>query len=197
MFEPIYRILDYIFPVYIINRNEVLTIEDRRPTRNMVLSILGVLAVAVMVVWGWLSHTLLLDTLSFIVAGGVLATALYFCLTGTFREFYVFDKPTDTYSFVRQSVFKKDEIKGAASLFRATEVLCEEEYSRYGTVHRYHAAVLQDPSLLFGADEVQKLRQSRPMYNREQTEANMVAAIASFLNIKNNGTVKTLYRALS
>jgi hypothetical protein len=182
MFEPIYRILDYIFPVYIINRNEVLTIEDRRPTRNMVLSILGVLAVAVLVVWGWLSHTLLLDTLSFIVA---------------FREFYVFDKPTDTYSFVRQSVFKKDEIKGAASLFRATEVLCEEEYSRYGTVHRYHAAVLQDPSLLFGADEVQKLRQSRPMYNREQTEANMVAAIASFLNIKNNGTVKTLYRALS
>jgi hypothetical protein len=76
MFEPIYRILDYIFPVYIINRNEVLTIEDRRPTRNMVLSILGVLAVAVMVVWGWLSHTLLLDTLTFIVAGGVLATAL-------------------------------------------------------------------------------------------------------------------------
>ena len=196
MLEPIYRILDFIFPVYIINRDQVLSIEDRRPTRNMFLSIVGLLVVIVFATWGWFSHTLIIDGLTLTLFGAALGAALYFCLRGTFRELYVFDKTTDTYTFIRQSVLRKDIVQGAASLYQSVEVLCVEEQKDSWTVYHYHAALLQDPSMLFGADEVQKLRESKPMYNCEQTEINIASAISRFLNIRNNGTVETVYRAL-
>src|SRR5262245_9423603 len=172
MLEPIFRILDFIFPVYIINRDQVLSIEDRRPTRNMFLSMLGLLVVIAFAAWGWFSHTLIIDGLTLTLFGALLVAALYFCLRGTFRELYIFDKKTHTYTFIRQSVLKKDIVQGAASLYQSVEVLCEEEQKDSWTVYHYHTALLQDPSMLFGADEVQKLRESKPIYNREQTEIN-------------------------
>lgn len=206
MFEQFWDILDYLFPVYIVNRDDVLVIEDRRPTSSMFFSVLLLLAAIVVAIWGWLSATLKLDALSFITMGGILGAALYFCIRGTVREVYVFDRSKDTYIFTRQGVFKKDVIQGSASQFRAAEVLRQisknddnyinesllKKSNSFWVSYIYRAALLQNPELLLGTDEIQILREQAPIFSSHKVETRTVAAIASFLKITDNGTVDSL-----
>ncbi|MEP6850010.1 MAG: hypothetical protein ABI999_14220 [Acidobacteriota bacterium] len=190
MFDGILVILDYIFPVYIIRREEVLVIEDRRPTRTMFFSIAGLLAIVAFGIWGWFSHRVVLDTFTFTLFGGAVAVALFFCIRGNFRETYIFDKSKDTYFFTRQSVFKKDVIQGSASQFRAVEVIDKVTYTDDDEVHTFHAALLQQPGLLLGTDETVILRESAPIYNRRQTEERIARVLSSFLDVTNVGQVE-------
>jgi hypothetical protein len=193
MFERFYDIADFLLPVRIIKRDNVLWIEDRRPTKDMLLSAGG----AVILVWlvAQVAYWALSEAnmFKFVVPGVAVAGYLiYRVLTRTFREIYVFDKTKDTYWFTRQSVLKKEVIQGSASQFRAAEVLKKTVSNDDGTSYTYHAALLQEPGLLLGTDETQVLREEDPVYNSHRTEARIVAAIASFLNITNNNTVDTL-----
>ena len=189
MFDRIFDILDYIFPVYIIRRDEVLVIEDRRPNRLMIFAAYILLAVIAFVIWGLFSGGLKVDSFTYAFVGVIAAATLFICARGTLREVYVFDKSKDTYVFTRQTLLKKDVIEGAASQFRAGMVLRQEINSDRISDYIYYAALIQNGDLLLGTNEVQKLRQDPPMYNRHQTEIRIVGAITSFLNITNNNTI--------
>src|SRR5215470_9901093 len=108
MFDRFYDILDYLFPVYIIKRDQTLSIEDRRPTAITFISgSLSILflagAAATIALKGFTSDV------GYVLgpAAGFLVS-FAFGIKGTFREIYVFDKPSDTYIFTRQSIWKKD-----------------------------------------------------------------------------------------
>jgi len=187
MFERFYDIIDYILPVYIIRRDEVLSIEDRRPTTDMLLSGAGAFILIWLAgqttYWAFSEETLFKFAIPAVAAAGYL---IYRVLTRTFREIYVFDKTKDTYWFTRQSVLRKEVIQGSASQFRAAEVIRKTVSSEDGSYCTYQAALLQQPGLLLGTDETQILREDVPIYNRQVTEERIASAISRFLNITNN-----------
>jgi hypothetical protein len=194
MFESFYDIIDYLFPIYIIRRDDVLSIEDRRPTVDMLLSAAGAVILiwlsAQTIYWAFSEESVFKFLILAIAAAGYL---IYRALTRTFREIYVFDKTKDTYWFTRQSVLKKEVIQGAASQFRAAEVIRQISYDDSGyETYTYRAALLQQPGLLLGTDETQVLRENPPIYNSYMAEAKIAGAISSFLNITNHHEVDTL-----
>ena len=77
-------------------------------------------------------------------------------------------------------------IQGSASQFRAAEVIKQTVHSENSTSYIYSATLLQEPGLLLGMDETQRLREDPPIYNRYETEERIANAIADFLNITNN-----------
>ncbi|MEP7074479.1 MAG: hypothetical protein ABI878_01610 [Acidobacteriota bacterium] len=193
MFDRFFDVLDYIFPVYVIERDEIMVIDDRRPTARMVYSLLASLTVIIVAGWAWWSKAVIPDAFALSVFAAILAATLYFCVRGNYRETYVFNRSKDIYIFTRRSIIKKDVTEGAASQFRAAEVIRQVSYDDNGYENfAYRAALLQQPGLLFGTDETLILRENAPIYNSRGAEAKIARAIATFLNITNNQEVESI-----
>ena len=198
--------LGFVFGPYIVVFDDVLTIEDRRPTLKMVLASGALVAIVVIAGWGWLTGSLIVDGLTIIFGAAALGVALFFVVKGNFREVYIFDKKMDTYTFTRQSVLRKDVLEGSASQFRAVQIekrirddrdLDEMAFdqvlhtdSRSGG-ETYMVALLNG-GMLFGQSDTQILREDPPFLNSRATESRIAAAIAKFLNIPREGVVDVL-----
>lgn len=189
--QKIRDLINFIFPVYIITRDDVLMIEDRRPTLSMFLSGVGFIAilgyVGPVVVGDWVGIDLgqKPKELPFFFIGAFLIVILFFVVRGTFREVYVFDKTRDVYTFTRQSVIKKDISEGSLSQFRAVQV--ERRPNDEGG-EKYMVALLMQ-GLLLGASDTQILREKPPVFNSVAAETRIANSISKFLNIKRQGVV--------
>jgi len=98
---------------------------------------------------------------------------------GTIWEVYVFDRPTQSYAFVRQFIHRKEIIEGALSQFTGAKVETHvgEESESYTVVLR------QEGMFLTGAGE-QTLREVIPLMNSFSNEAEIANAIDDFLHRK-------------
>lgn len=95
------------------------------------------------------------------------------------RETYIFDKPTDTYRFTRQYLYKKEVIEGTLTQFRGAGVrtfTADDSESYSVTLH-------QGGMFLGGAGD-QLLRESIPIMNSWDTEAGIANSSQEFLNIQ-------------
>jgi hypothetical protein len=198
--------LNYIAGVTIINKDDVLYIEDRRPTQKMGLSLGGFLAVLAIAVWSWLSDGVTLDAFRLTIILIPFVVALYFITTNNFREIYIFNKKTDSFSFTRQSVFRKDVLEGSASQFRAVQVEKRIGDDRdfgdivsdgirgtdsRGGMESYMVALMCQ-GLLFGQSDTQILRENPPLLSLRKTEVRIAKAISKFLGIPSEGVVDAL-----
>src|SRR6185503_9592680 len=93
--------INYLFGVRIIVRDEVLYIEDRRPTFAVGASIAAVVVVIAFAAWGWWTRTIVLDWFTGVVPIAPVIVALFFLIKGNYREVYVFNKRTDSFTFTR------------------------------------------------------------------------------------------------
>ena len=171
--------LNWPFSVVILSRPEQLYIEDRRPTWAMLFSIFGAIGFSVaFVIRFFFGQGVGVDSVGMWVIGGLalLFVGLPFC--GTVRERYVFDKPSDTYQFTRQFIYKKEVIEGTISLFRGVGVRTDKVDDSIT-----HAAVVRQEGLLFGAPSEQRLRETKPAFNFLRTEARIAEAIHKVLDI--------------
>lgn len=178
MFDRFYDIIDYTFPVYIIRRDDTLSIEDRRPTYNTFVSGLCVLLFGLGAAITFLFSGLHEAAYWIGPAVGWLVSLL-FAIKGTFREIYVFDKPSDTYILTRQNVFRKDVIQGSLSQIGAVRI----EGSESDDDNPYNIALLMQ-GMLLGQSDTQILRENPPVFNNYEIESRIADAISSFLNIK-------------
>lgn len=190
MLEKIFDIINYIFPVYIIDHNDALYIEDRRPTGRML--ILGPAALALLAYALYLFASYLWAgatpgenpwLLVALIVGSAVCALL--ALSGTFREIYVFDKPRDTFVFTSQSLLKKDVIEGGLSQFRAVEV---EAIDVDDNNFVYRVVLLQHGPFLSGSDR-HILRESETLFGSRRDEARIANAISKFLGIERVGVL--------
>ncbi|MGH9819163.1 MAG: hypothetical protein ACRD43_03255 [Pyrinomonadaceae bacterium] len=178
MFDRFYDIIDYVFPVYIIQRNDTLSIEDRRPTYNTFASGLCVLLFGLGAAITFFFAGLR-EAAYWIGPAAAWLVSLLFAIKGTFREIYVFDKPSDTYVLTRQNVFGKDVIQGNLSQIGAVRF----EGSDSDDDNPYDIALLMQ-GMLLGQPDTQILRENPPAFNNYEIEERIADAISSFLNIK-------------
>jgi len=191
--EKFWNLINYICGVWIISRDDVLVIEDRRPTLRTALSFGALFVIVVMAVWSWLTKSLKLDEISIPFIIVVIAVAAFFAVKDNFREVYVFNKKTDTYTFTRQSVLRNDVLEGSASQFRAVQVerrRTEGNSDQFDT-EKYMVALLMQ-GMLLGQSDTQILRENPPLLNSLAAEKRIANAIAKFLDIPRQGVVDVI-----
>jgi hypothetical protein len=165
----------FIAPLWIINRPESLTIVDYRPTFTMFLTFIGFVVLAISFVLIFLK----IDTaFSFPlwVIGIPAAACVLFLFRGTIREVYYFDRTTESYSFVRQFIHRREVIEGAMSQFTGAYVKTEQNDDS----RSYFVMLKQEGMFLTGVSE-QPLREEVPIFNSFDREARIANAISSFL----------------
>jgi hypothetical protein len=185
--EKLWDMINYLCGVTIVDHDDVLYIEDRRPTWTMVLSFGGLVAVVAIAAWTWFTIGLKLDVFTVGLPMAAFAVAAYFCITGNYREMYVFNKKTDSFTFTRQSMMNSDVLEGSASQFRAVQV--ERRASDDSEI--YMVALLCQ-GLLLGQSDTQILRENPPLLNSRETESRIASAIARFLGVPREGVVDVL-----
>lgn len=177
------RITRSIFPVLIYDLGQELMIEDRRPSYDLIFTILGLFA------WAFLTYSIiggLIADESYFFVAVLCATPLYLIFrlsTRFFRDVYVFDKSKNTYKFFRQSLVKKDLLEGDLRQFRATQVekaIVTSENTRYEV---FRVALLLDGELLLGRSATQCFRENPPLFCNEESEVRIARAIAGFLKV--------------
>ena len=184
----IYRnVIDYLFGVYIYDRDGLLVIEDRRPTAGIFISLVGIAGIVVFLL---VSAAFSLVGLGFDLWSGIGAFAgliatftvmFLFSLGGTLREVYTFDKANDTYRFTRRGIFKSDVLEGSASQFCGVRI--DKRTSDEDSVYM---VTLLLGGMLFGQSEAQPLREDPPIFNSYHGEAKIAEAISRFINTKSN-----------
>jgi len=168
----------YLAPVWIARQPERLTILDYRPTFTMFLTALGfVLVVGSLPLLFFGFGVALVSVLWTIAAPGLACAFLLF--RGTIREAYYFDKPTDSYTFVRQFIHRKEVIEGALSQFTGAYVKTETNEDS----ETYYVVLKQEGMFLTGVSE-QTLWEEVPIFNSFDREARIANAISSFLPTK-------------
>ena len=184
------NLINHICGVWIVARDEVLIIEDRRPTLRTALSFGALLIVLAFAVWSWLTGTLKLDGINIFFFAFVVIVALIFAFKDNFREVYVFNKKTDTYTFTRQSILRKDVLEGSASQFRAVQIERRRTEGNNDQIdtEKYMVALLMQ-GMLLGQSDTQILRETPPFLNSLEAERRIAAAISKFLNIPRQGGV--------
>jgi len=198
--------INYLFGVTIVDKDDALYIEDRRPTQAVGLSIGALVLVWAVATWSWMSEAMVIDWYTISLTAAPVVVALYFLVKNNFREIYVFNKKTDSFSFTRQSLFRKDVLEGSASQFRAVQVLkriaddrdftelVSDQFtntdSRSGRIT--YAAALMCGGPLFGQSETQILREKPPLLSLRRSERRIAAAISKFLNIPSEGVIDVL-----
>ena len=198
--------INYLFGVTIVASDESLYIEDRRPAQGLGFSMIALVVVGSIVGWGWLTRNIVFDEFTIALTAVPIAVTLFFLVKNNFREVYIFNKKTDSFSFRRQSLFRNDELDGSASQFRAVQVLkrvgddrdfsdlVSDQFmktdSRSGREIYSVALMCQGP--LFGQSDTQILRESPPLLSLRRTERRIAAAIAKFLNIPSEGVIDVL-----
>jgi hypothetical protein len=204
--ETIGNMIHYLVGVYIVEFDGVLTIEDRRPTQKMGVSVGGLAIVSAMVLWGWLSASLIVDAFTITMTVIMFSVGLFFIARENFREVYIFDKKTDSYTFTRQSLIRRDVMEGTPSQFRAVQVekrlkddrdgadllgdIVLKKDSRSGSPIYMTALLMQ--GLLLGQSDTLILRNAPPFISTQRTESRIANAIGKFLDIPREGIVDVL-----
>jgi hypothetical protein len=178
-YEKVKHMVNWLVGVRIITRPDQLIIDDRRPTWAMLLSMIGVVVFSVM--FGmkfFFGDAVGVDSfgLWFLAVAALVCIGLAF--RGTLRELYVFDRPSDTYHFARQMLYKKDVIEGTLSQFRGVGVRTDVVDDKV-----IHSVVFRQTGVLFGSSSEQPIRESKPALNFWNTEARIAQAIHKFLDI--------------
>ena len=169
---------EFIAPVWIVRRPETLTILDYRPTFFMALTAAGFLILVISFVLLFLKiATAFSFGLWALAAPGIACAVLLF--RGTIREAYYFDKTTDSYSFVRQFIHRKEVIEGSLSQFTGAYVKTEKNDDSAC----YYVILKQEGMFLTGVSE-QTLREELPIFNSFDKEADIANAISDFLPSK-------------
>jgi len=165
----------HLVPLRIIRRPESLTILDYRPTILMFLTVAGLAVLALSAVLLFFGYNA--TWLWAIGAPGIVCLFLVF--RGTIREVYHFDKTTDSYTFVRQFIHRKEVIQGPLNQFTGASIktVSDNESSSYFVVLR------QEGMFLTGVDE-QILREEVPIFNSFDSEARIASAISGFLSTR-------------
>ncbi len=189
--EYIWNLINYICGVWIVSRDDVLVIEDRRPTLRTALAFGLLIALIVVMAQSWLAHNLKFDAWTISLFAAIFVVAVFLAVKDNFREVYVFNKKTDTFTFTRQSVLNKDVLEGSASQFRAVQV--ERRVTKGGSFDKttYMVALLVG-GMLFGQSDTQVLRETPPFLNFLSTEKRIANAIAKFLAIPLQSVVDVL-----
>ena len=181
-FERIWEMISekfgYLVPLWIARQPERLSIIDYRPTLTMFLTAAGFLLVLV-------SFPLLFFGLGLTLVSGLWTLAapglacVIFLFRGTIREAYYFDKETDSYTFIRQFIHRREVIEGALSQFTGAYVKTEtNEGSEF-----YYVVLKQEGMFLTGVSE-QILREEVPIFNSFDRESDIANAISSYLPSK-------------
>ena len=165
----------FIAPVWIIDREETLSIVDYRPTLTMFLAIAAFVIVLVASVLLFFSYWDLGSNL--LVLAAPFLVCVFFLFRGTLREVYVFDRPSDSYFFTRQFVHRKDVIEGAMSQFTGAYVKTETNDES----ESYFVVLKQEGMFLTGVSE-QALREVVPIFNSYDREARIANAIDRFIS---------------
>ena len=172
-----------IFPVRIERQNLVLLIKDTRPSDIFLLSV--VIAVA----------SLLITALVFrpLVASGIYWPFLLFflpapifivkALISPLRATHIFDKSQDVYSFTTRSILKSRTTEGIVSQIRGAQVerRVNTNPENNDTRETYRAVLLLKQGLLFGAPDIQPLREDSTMGAYYDIEAEIANAITNYL----------------
>ena len=175
LWEAVVDRISVIFPLFIIRQPERLIIQDYRPTLTMFLTAGGVLILGV-------SFVLLFFGADIAILSGLWTIAVPFVVLGfllfkgTIREVYCFDKSTDTYTFVRQFIHRKEVIEGALSQFKSVYVKTETNEDS----ETYYVILKQEGMFLTGVNE-QTLREEVPVFNSFDKEALIANAISGYL----------------
>jgi len=175
LWEAVVDRISVIFPLFIIRQPERLIIQDYRPTLTMFLTAVGVLILGV-------SFVLLFFGADIAILSGLWTIAVPFVVLGfllfkgTIREVYCFDKSTDTYTFVRQFIHRKEVIEGALSQFKSVYVKTETNEDS----ETYYVILKQEGMFLTGVNE-QTLREEVPVFNSFDKEALIANAISGYL----------------
>ena len=164
-----------IAPVWIIDREETLSIIDYRPTLTMFLTMFVFVIVLVSSIliffrfWD-LGFNLLALAAPFLVC-------VFFLFQGTLREIYFFDIASDSYFFTRQFIHRREVIEGAMSQFTGAYVktVSNDESESYFVVLK------QEGMFLTGVGE-QTLREVVPIFNSYDREAEIANAIDGFIS---------------
>ncbi len=184
--------IEWLIGVKIITRPDQLIIEDRRPTWPMLLSMLGTVFFTLMFALRLLFGEFLgIDSTGMWMLGIPAVVCVGLSFRGTIREQYVFDRPSDTYHFVRQFLYKKEVIEGTLSQFRGVGVK-----RFYNGEYETDVVMLVQGGVLFGSSSEQPLRESKPAFNFWNTEARIAESIHKFLRIPRvdgEPTVHTLF----
>lgn len=170
--------LSFIFPVWIMEQPERVTILDYRPTLAMFLTAVGFLLVAVSFVFLYFGMDI--EIMSGLWAIGVpflVCSVLLF--RGTIREAYCFDKQAGTYSLVRRFIHRREVIEGALSQFTGAYVKTETHEDS----ETYFVILKQEGMFLTGVSE-QILREEVPVFNSFDNEARIANAITNYLSAK-------------
>ena len=113
-------------------------------------------------------------------ATGIFAVVcLVLSFRGTIREVYYFDKTTDSYTFVRQFIHRRETIEGAMSQFSGAFVKTQTNDDS----ESYFVMLKQEGMFLTGVSE-QTLREEAPIFNSFDIEARIANAISGFLPSK-------------
>ncbi len=163
----------YLVPLRIIRRPESLTILDYRPTFLMFLTVVGLIVLALSAVFIFFGY----DASWLWVLGAPGVVGLFLVFKGTLREVYHFDKTSDTYTFVRQFIHRKEVIEGHTSQFTGASVktVSNEDSNSY-------FVVLQQEGMFLTSVDEQMLREEVPMFNTFEREARIAGAISGFLS---------------
>jgi len=177
-YEKIKGMINWLVGVKIIKRAESLIIEDRRPTWPMLVSVLGAVFFSLVFIFSFFGYNFFIDSLGIWMVGipGVVCVGLSF--RGTIREQYIFDRPSDTYQFARQFLYKKEVIEGTISQFCGVGVqtVTHDDWEK-------HSVILRSEGIFLGLAPVQEIRATKPAFNFWNTEDCIAQAIHKFLNI--------------
>lgn len=166
----------FMSPVWIIRRPESLTITDYRPTFLMLFTGAGFLTFVVLFVLLAMKFGNQ-ASIGLWVCGLIAATCLVLAFRGSIREVYHFDTTTESYSLVRQFIYRKEVIEGSLGQFTGAYVKTvtgDEGGSAYFVV------LQQEGMFLTGVTE-QTLREEVPIFNSFDNEGRIASAISGIL----------------
>ena len=168
----------FIAPLWIVRRPESLTILDYRPSFMMLLTAGG--SVGFLVLFVFLIYKVGTDASVGLWATGMFtAVCVGLSFRCTIREVYYFDKTTESYTFVRQFIHRKETIEGSLGQFTGAYVktVTHEDSTAYLVILK------QEGMFLTGVTE-QTLRDELPVFNSFEREARIAKAISGFLPSK-------------
>ncbi len=168
----------FLIPLRIIRRPESLTIFDYRPTFIMFLAMAFALFLATSLILLIFKFELI-DSFAMWAIGLFLVGSVVFMFRGTVREVYNFDKTSDSYTFVRQFIHRREVIQGSLSQFTGARVKTVEDDDS----ESFFVVLNQEGMFLTGASE-QILREEVPIFNSFDSEARIATAISGFLSAK-------------
>lgn len=168
----------FLIPLRIIRRPESLTIFDYRPTFIMFLAMAFALFLVTSLILLIFKFELI-DSFAIWAIGLFLVGCVVFMFRGTIREVYNFDKSSDSYTFVRQFIHRREVIHGSLSQFTGARVKTVEDDES----ESYFVVLDQEGMFLTGVSE-QTLREEVPIFNSFDSEARIASAISGFLSAK-------------